>query len=263
MYEGMTDPEQDFSYTHNVLSRSIPKITAEFLTNDTYRSNQAKVRWYHEVLSFSPKDRQHINDAMLADIAQQYIAKRNPNALCVAVAHREKEHIHLHFCFSGTEFRSRKTLRMDDETFLNLRLGIEAYQMEKYPQLEHSIVYTGREQTKKRAKQSDRNTRKERLYQRNARTNTSTEKEQLQQQVQQILNRATSKATFFATLKEQGIPLYSYRGKVAGVVGVKRKYRFATLGITKEQLQSLDRLAARYREFAALQSEEKDFGRNR
>lgn len=112
LYDGMTDPEQDFSYTHNLLTQSIPDITAEFLANDTYRSNHAKVRWYHEVLSFSPKDKEHVTDTILADIANEYIQQRNPNALCVAVAHKEKEHIHLHFCFSGTEFRSKNTLRI-------------------------------------------------------------------------------------------------------------------------------------------------------
>lgn len=148
---------------------------------------------------------------------------------------------------------------MDDETFLNLRLGMEEYQMHKYPELRHSIVYTGREKTKERAKNRDQNTRNERQYQRSRRTNSTTEKEQLREQVSKALDAATSKADFFSALENQGLHLYTYRGKITGVRGAKRKYRFTTLGITKQQLLSLDRLAERYKDFDSLTTERDDF----
>ncbi len=215
------------------------------------------MRWYHEVLSFSPKDREHITDALLADISHKYIERRNPRALCFAVAHKETEHIHLHFCFSGTEYKSKKTLRMDDRVFMDIRLGMEAYQQEMYPELRHSIAYSERSKARNNAVERDQNTRAQRAYQRQQRTEKPSEKEQYTSIAHECYDRATSKQQFYELLQEQGLTLYMYRNKIAGVQGT-RKYRFSTLGIGKEQLATLKRLADRYAEIATLRNEDSE-----
>lgn len=264
MIDGMENKEEDFLLTHNLLAddmQNMKSIATEFRDNDQYRSNHAKVRWYHEVLSFSPKDREQITEEILADIAKTYIAKRNPKALCFTVAHKEKEHMHLHFCFSGVEYRSPKTLRMDDKTFLELRISMEQYQRENYPELKHSIVYLDKEKQKKQYREQDKNTRKEREYQRERRDKTEgkeSEKESITMLVQECFDKATSTQTFYESLEQTGLSLYTYREKTTGI-HASRKYRFSTLGITKEQIRTLDRLSSRYQEMEQLRGDRQDY----
>lgn len=247
MIDGMTDKEKDVMIAHNLPSFDIRYMTAAFLANDSYRRSPARVRWYHEVLSFSPLDREHIDNNVLERIARQYIDMRNPRAMCFAVSHRDTDHQHLHFCFSGTEYRHKKTLRMDDEVFKNLREGIEYYQQQEFPELVNSIVYLGKERIKNRARTRDKNARSEREYQvKRRRGKQQSEKEKLRGVLKNAFNQSRNRNQFYATLRESEIDLYEREGRIVGIMN-KRKYRFSTLGITSDMLQSLERLEKRDR----------------
>ena len=159
-----------------------------------------------------------------------------------------ESHTHVHLCFSGTEYKSKKTLRMDDKTFRNLRVGMEQYQQKEFPELKNSIVYLGKEKTKNRAKSRDKNVRKENEHKaKNRLGKTATEKEQLKNTLQDAYNQSENINQFYDAVTAASITLYERNGKPVGVLG-KRKYRFSTLGITKEMLLSLDRYARRQQE---------------
>ena len=128
-------------------------MIAEFKANDKYRKKRKNgVVAYHEILSFSPEDEQHLTKAMLFDLAQQYIQLRGENALCIAQAHLQENHKHIHLLFSGVEYRSSITLRLDNKNFRRIRKEIERYQREHYPELEASLVYQKWEREKAFAK---------------------------------------------------------------------------------------------------------------
>ena len=94
MIQGMNDQKKDVAIAHNLPSFDHKEMVKAFLENDTYRKSPAKVKWYHEILAFSPLDKEHVNNQLLYDIAQKYIEMRNPSALCFAVAHLDSTHPH-------------------------------------------------------------------------------------------------------------------------------------------------------------------------
>jgi hypothetical protein len=235
-----------FLLTHNVMADDIAGITEEFHQNDDYRTNKRKnsVLMYHEIMSFAPEDSEQLTAEILEDIAQEYINMRSQKALGIAKPHFEKSHWHIHFLFSGTEYRSNDLLRMDNKKFEQIRRGIETYQQERYPELTHSIVYTDKpERERLNQKQVDKNVRKEKAYQaqKNGRV---LDKERLSKAVQEMYARSKDTPTFLKFLNDQPeLESYKYRGKLAGIKYGKnksRKYRFTTLGITKEMLLALE-----------------------
>ncbi len=249
MVNGMQNKDTDLMIAHNLRSLDIEDIIHDFIGNDHYRKQtRATTRWYHEILSIGALDADKVDDKMLERIAQKYIEMRSPNALCFAVAHTSEAHKHIHFCLSGTEFRNKTTLRMDNKTFRDLRVGFEKWQQKELPELQHSLVYLNSEKEKRR--QRGKGASLEREYQtqkRLAAKGQLTNKQQLQEAVQQAFSRSRTKKQFYERLRQSGIETYERVGKITGVI-TNRKYRFTSIGITKSMLLSLDRFASRQRE---------------
>ena len=256
MINGMQH-EQDMMIAHNLPSFDLYDMTEAFLENDRYRTDpRATVTWYHEILSFSPNDSEYLDNDVLEQITQEYIRQRNPGSLCFAVSHMGDAHKHVHMVFGAVEYRQEKSLRMSDKVFKELRLGMERYQMEHFPELSNSIVYLGREQQKEhsRAVERDRNKRKEREVQAKKRLKgKQTEKEALKKTLQRCYNQSRSPAEFIRHITSAGLELYRRNGKPAGIIG-KRKYRFRILGISNQMLMALDRFAERQRDAERLPS---------
>ncbi len=247
MINGMQDKEQDMMLAHNLPNFDLWDMTQAYLENDTYRTDpRATVTWTHEILSFSPSDAAHIDNQKLEQITEEYIRRRNSRALCFAVSHMSEGHKHIHMVFSSTEYHQKKSLRMSNKVFKELREGMEEFQMEHFPERKHSIVYLDREKQKQQYR--GKGTSKEREYQAKKRLkDTPLEKEQLSCMVQNCYDQSKSAQKFINLLQSNGLELYERNGKPAGVMG-KRKYRFSTLGITKDMLLALDRFAKRQRE---------------
>ncbi|WP_299676191.1 hypothetical protein [uncultured Dokdonia sp.] len=55
-----------------------------------------------------------------------------------------------------------------------------------------------------------------------------------------IYSKSSSQQAFFKEVQQQGLEIYSQRGKAKGIKG-KRKFRFKTLGYTPEMLKLLDK----------------------
>jgi hypothetical protein len=242
--KGRGPAEDSFVIYHNIPVTTLEGSIRAFDENDSFRKARRNgVRYYHEVLSFHPKDRDLVTPEILENIARKYIEIRCPRALVYARPHLHEAHPHIHFAISGTEYRNRKTLRMDDATFERLRYGIENYQVSRYPQLKHSIVYLSREKRRGKDRQKeDRNTRKEREKQMNQRgLGKDGEKQQAITEVRTCLLESQSFLDFENRLQHAGLALYKYRGKTTGIVFGKRKYRFKTLGMSKEIIRELEK----------------------
>ncbi len=80
---------------------------------------------------------------MLEDLSRKYIELRGEEALCYAVPHLSVAHPHVHLVFSGTRYKSSRTLRLDHAAFRRVRCGLETYQAARYPELRYSLVYSG------------------------------------------------------------------------------------------------------------------------
>jgi hypothetical protein len=237
--------DQTFSICHNLRSIDKDEIIKEFIKNDGYRKKRKNgVVLYHEILSYSPKDKENLNLNILENIAHKFIELRGERALCFAKPHIENENIHIHFCFSGTEYRSSKVLRLDNKQFRQVRLDIEEYQKEKYPELSDSIVYLNKWQ-KEQAIDQEEQKQTDAEYQIKKRTGKSSDKEQINEIVHQCFQNSESRDDFYQKLLKQGLELYRYRNKVNGLLWNGRKYRFRTLNITEKQLAQLQKGASR------------------
>jgi hypothetical protein len=106
---------------------------------------------------------------------------------------------------------------------------MEALQKNKFPQLSHSIIQ--HENVKKKVKIKDNE------IQMNLRGVLS-QKQELIIQLEQAFLKAKSEKGFHAILEKSGLKFYSKNGEIRGVV-LNRKFRFSTLGFTREILQEL------------------------
>ncbi len=111
-----------------------------------------------------------------------------------------------------------------------------------YPQLEFSIAYLNKEKKCTNKMQADKNTRYQNEYQMKLRLDGKqpTKKEILQLRVSKILEVSIYPKEFLKKIqKEPDFVLYESRGKITRLIFEKRKFRFTTIGISKQDLQKL------------------------
>lgn len=234
---------KSFLITHNLKGRKLEKLITQFQLNEKFRLRKRKdsVILTHEIISFHKDDSKKITVEKLEDIARQYINLRNPKGLFVAVPHFDKEHYHIHICASGVEYRIGKSLRMSKAGFQKLKKGIQNYQVEKFPELNRSLVVHFKKGT---ARKTDKE------YQIRRRTVRTTKKEKLIEIVQTCMRKSHNKDDFLSELQESGIEVYKRRGKATGVIFGNLKFRFSRLGFSKEQISRLDIPLPRERELS-------------
>jgi hypothetical protein len=235
--------ERSFIITHNIKGRNIKEWEQQFNENETYRKQKRKdnVFVFHDLLSWHKDDAKNITLEKMQDMAREYIKLRNPNGMYIAVPHFDKEHYHLHICCSGVEYRTGKSLRLPKNKLVKVKQAIQNYQIEKYPELSHSIVQHGK---------GDKNIQSEKEYQYKRRTGKESNKNQLLGILQTSYKSALSKKQFFESLNLLDVSTYSRNGKVAGVVYKGRKFRLKRLGFAEERLNELDKSISRGRELS-------------
>ncbi|MBN4056107.1 relaxase/mobilization nuclease domain-containing protein [Rhodothermus sp. AH-315-K08] len=232
--------EGGFEIFHNL--NPTRDLATQFQENDRYRKRRrGGVVVYHEMLSFHPKDRSNITGAMLEDLARKYIELRGSSALCYGAAHLAEDHPHVHLVFSGTECCSKKTLRLGNVEFRKVRIELEKYQLEKYPVLEHSIVYLeARERSRRTWQGQTHPTDREHQYQKRTGEGRGTVKGELSRLVSRCFDAASDLLSFRNLLRKRGVETYERRGVLTGVVSGNRKWRFRTLSVAPEPLLALD-----------------------
>jgi hypothetical protein len=121
----------------------IQGITETFKENDAFRHERKNgVVQYHEVISFSPKDRDVLarHPEILMDMARKYLDLRAPHSLAIARPHFDAEHIHVHLMISGNQYRSSETTRISQRVFDQVKEHLNEYQLHQYPELSNSII---------------------------------------------------------------------------------------------------------------------------
>lgn len=210
------------------------EIIAQFEKNETFRLHKRKnnVKLYMDILSFHKDDAQHLSNVVLKKIARKYISLRSNLSVAVATIHRhEKEQTHLHILLSGTEYKSGRSVRISKSDFRDkVKVPIEHFVRENFPEIERSAIdHHKKSPIKLRIKDAE--------YQMNRRGKSS-DKQVLIMHLEDIYKIATSERDFYRLLQKENLQLYGNKNGYRGVK-LNRKYRFSTLGYTKEILQSL------------------------
>lgn len=131
-----------FVLTQNVKGTTIDSWAAQLESNEQYRLRTAKnsTKVIHEILSFHRDDVPHLTPHILQTITQKYLEMRSINGMFVAIPHLHDAHWHVHICGSPIEYLTGKSLRMSRKEFKALKLGIQQYQFNEFPQLSRSVV---------------------------------------------------------------------------------------------------------------------------
>ena len=130
----------------NINRLDIETLHKDFTDNARFLpARKGGVYYYHDIISVSKKDSEHVTSAILQDLMTTYIKMRGlENAIVLAKAHDNQ---HIHVMSSANELRSKKRLRMGYKTMQDLLFKFEERHKIKYPQLEHSLVHTTKERT--------------------------------------------------------------------------------------------------------------------
>ena len=217
------------------------EIQNQFLANEQLRINKRKnnVVLYMDILSFHPKDAELLNDEKLQQITLKYLSLRAPNSIALATVHRfEKEHTHLHICFSGVEYKTGKSIRISKEDFKEkVKLPMEQYQKENFPELMRSRI---------RHEKSHQPNRKilDKINEIAPYNEIFLESQQLFQITNKAFKECKNELDFYNIIQNSGLTLYSRNGKTIGVKTSTRKFRFKTLGFTPEILNAVEQITS-------------------
>ena len=218
---------------HNLRSPYTHKegIVDEFLSNEAYHKvTSGRVYYYHSILSLGEGDKEHVTPEMMQEIAKKYLQLRG-DIIAVAVPHFDTNSPHIHVLESGTRYRENKSSGLRKQELHQLKIEMEAFVKEQFPELEHSQVEHGKGKAYLREPE----------FQLQKRTGTS-ERKQLKTLVHEAYGTATSKQDFLDKLLDQGYIHYERNadGVPTGVISESgRKYRFTSLGLAPENIQLL------------------------
>lgn len=222
---------KSFVITHNVKGKSIDGWANQLRENETFRARKRRkdgVYFNHEILSWHRDDTKHLTQEKLRDMVHKYIQLRGSKGMYVATVHHDRDHVHVHICSSGLEYRTGKSMRMSRKEYADLKKNAQQYHVEKFPELSHSIVQHGR-------KSARRVSDKEQQYKR--RTGKLSQREIVKEMVELCHKKAKSADDFYVRLKGQELETYIRGGKVYGVIYYGRNYRFKTLGVDVEKFK--------------------------
>ena len=225
-----------FTYLHNISAFSKKGVSKAFHEN---MANHLKARknsygLFHEVISFNKKDKEHITDELLHDILTTYIKKRGAEkALVFSKVHRDKDNVHLHVMISANNYHSNDRNVLSKKQLHELKIEMEHYQLQKYPQLKHSFAYLKDKKQKLNfgfdiTKEPSVSDGEYRVKSRGKTTDIQTIKNLLED----IALSDMSTDTFLKAIDQSPeLKIYHYRGKPQGILYRNKKYRFKRLGI--------------------------------
>jgi hypothetical protein len=146
----------------------------------------------------------------------------------LGASHRDKEHVHLHFCVSGVKFRTGRSARLSKRELSVLKTEFQRYHREKYPFIKHSFPEHG----------SGREYQVNREWQAKYRRNRERLKERVSNSLLEALELANTKTEFLDMLRDRGFPHYERAGKPEGVELDGVRFRFSRL-LDKDQFEQL------------------------
>lgn len=205
----------------------IKAMTREFYENEKnrlhHRANNVKVN--HEIVSFSDLDKSKITVDILKDLTQEYLRQRSPYMQAIAVGHFDTEHMHVHVMSSPIELITGKNLRMSKSDFAQLKIHMQRYQLEKYPELSKSVVRHGKKESERATGKKSREFKEDNIKSHQKKSSKSI----IKGLIENCLMLAESKENFFELLKTEGLEPYKRGADWKGVSVNDKNYRFSTL----------------------------------
>lgn len=218
--------------THNLRSNTPEEWRKEFLFNESFRNVHRRdaVICRHEILSFSSLDKEKISEEILRDVATQYIQLRGNTGIYLGAIHmHDTENYHIHF-ITGLEYLTGRSFHISPRELTELKQELQRYQLEKYPELEHSLPNHGK----------GKEYLSEKEYQYKQRTQRELIKEGISQKVQQALSQSATRSEFIAQLQQLELFHYERKDRLQGIVLEDgTKLRFSRMNIDMEQVKAL------------------------
>ncbi len=227
----LNESKADQVFTHNLRSETIHGYVNEFIENESFRKHSRSDQVYltHEILSFNANEEaRHITNEMLQDIAQEYIRLRGQQGVMLGAVHKDKDHIHIHFCVSALEFRTGKSFGLSKAALRDLKIQLQDFHRVKYPEISQSFPQHG----------MGKPYLKDRAWQAQHREERSQLKERLIATVRNCFEKAATRQQFLELLRDNDLHHYERSGSPAGIKYEGMKFRFSRL-LEKEQFESL------------------------
>lgn len=239
--------ERSIVLTHNVHGDDLDRWVDDFEFTERGRlaTRKGSVVLYHEVMSFHDDDRDAIDRDTLEALAEGYINLRAEKGSVVAMSHHSEDHVHIHFCISGVEYGTGRSMRMSQSQFTAMKRSIQAEQERRFPNLSHSIADHG-----KKARQ----VRSDKEYLLKKRTKEPSNREVIEAVVRKALTSARSHEDLCRTLASAGAEVYMRSGRLQGVVAHGQKHRFSRLGIETKDLERLQAVPDRLKALEAVRN---------
>lgn len=218
--EGKTDPLD--AITHNIRSDDIPGYTREFIENESFRkqSRSDQVYLFHEIISFNAnEDTAALTPEVVSDIAREYIRLRGIEGVMLGAVHRDKEHVHVHFCVSALKFRTGTSFGLSKATLRQLKIQIQDFHKQKYPEISQSFPQHG----------IGRPYLKDRAWQTAHRAERSVLKEKITGTVRSCFAKASSQKEFLELLRGENFHYYERNGVPTGIEHDGTKFLFSRL----------------------------------
>jgi Relaxase/Mobilisation nuclease domain len=244
-----------YSVFHNTYSRTTDRLKAEFMENSEHlRYRKNGVFLYHEVISITrahqsqqttQDEREDQQKTALKQIVEQYLHHRGKHNLAYAVLHEDTEHLHFHIVMSANEAGERDRVRLSKVQFAEIQTDLEAWVLEKHPELEQKAVFhknqTEAERQQRKDKKAHLSKAGEELKRRGGKTSI---RDDMQEKLADIFTTATDPRHFADLLEKAGFKLYQ-RGQQHGVTDRDgKKYRLNKLGLS----EAWDKLEAKMME---------------
>jgi hypothetical protein len=216
-------------FLHNLRSRSIDEWANQYIQNESFRRTFRRdaIFLYHEILSLSGNiDPKAVTDAMLADLASKYIELRGNTGMFAGKIHRDTECVHMHFAVSGLEYRTAKSFRISRDELQELKISLQEYHRQKYPELDDSICDHG----------AGKRHITDRAWHAHHKAERDAAKTELKEQLRGLYERSKTQQEFLELLRESGLHHYERSGQAAGITQGDTKFRFSRLDIDLSQL---------------------------
>jgi len=215
---------------NHIRSTKVEDIIKEFKLNESFRIYHRKdnVKLFHDCLSFAPGSKGVITKDILKAVAEKYVELRAQNTLSIIIYHAEKDHDHLHCVTAGVKLDGYSS-RISKQQFHHLKIELERFQQEKFPELNASIINhrENRIQLKQQIIEAITNIRQ-------------THKQSLITVLQKAFATAQSQKDFIHQIEQQNIQVYYRNNRLQGLLVDDCKFRFSKFGYDDEKFKQLN-----------------------
>lgn len=211
-------------YTQNLRSKDLDGYVREFMANEAFRrqSRSDQIFMFHEILSFHSDEKSAaLTRDLIDDLVKEYMRLRGTTGVMLAAPHFDQNHIHVHVCVSGLQYRTGKSFGLSKAQLQELKVSFQQYHKVQFPEIEKSFPEHGK------------GTR----YVDHAKWHRE-QREQIIETVRHCFAQAQTQQHFLELLREHDLPHYERGGKPTGIEHEGVKFRFSRL-LENTQFESL------------------------